>query len=132
MRRLASSSGLVALAAIGIIAGALTPLGTAGRVVGHGPTTITVTAKEFSFALSKKTVPVGTTVAFKVVNKGKISHNFSIAGKVTKMLSPGQTATLTVRFAKKGLVAYLCTLTGHAGAGMSHRTCRRRIIPLSI
>ena len=62
--------------------------------------------------------PVGSTVTFKVVNKGKISHNFAIAGKRTRMLRPGQSTTLTVKFAKKGQVAYVCTLTGHAGAGM--------------
>jgi uncharacterized cupredoxin-like copper-binding protein len=117
-RRLVSSSGLFALAAIGVIAGVLTPLGTASRSVAHKPTVITVTAKEFSFALSKRSVPVGTTVTFKVVNKGKITHNFFIAGKLTKMLSPGQSANLTVKFPKKGQFLYVCTLTGHANAGM--------------
>ncbi len=80
--------------------------------------TIVVVAKEFSFKLSKRSVPVGTTVIFKVVNKGKIAHNFSIGGKITKNLKPGQTARLTVKFAKKGLVAYRCTIFGHAAAGM--------------
>jgi plastocyanin len=117
-RRLVSSSGLFALAAVGIIAGLLTPLGTASRSVAHKPAVITVTAKEFSFALSKRSVPVGTTVTFKVVNKGKITHNFLIAGKLTKMLSPGQSANLTVKFPKKGQFLYVCTLTGHANAGM--------------
>jgi len=52
------------------------------------------------------------------VNRGKISHNFKIAGKVTPNLLPGKSATLTVKFTKKGHYAYLCTLPGHAGAGM--------------
>ncbi len=117
-RRLISISGLVALAAIGAVLGALAPMSSASSAKAQGPTTITVVAKEFSFTLSKRKVPVGTTVIFNVVNKGKISHDFQIAGKKTKILGPGQSAKVTVKFTKKGLVPYLCTLTGHAAAGM--------------
>jgi uncharacterized cupredoxin-like copper-binding protein len=72
--------------------------------------TIKVTATEFKFALSKRTVPKGTTVIFKVTNKGKIEHDFKVAGKKTKLLKPGQSATLKVVFSKKGKIAYLCTV----------------------
>jgi uncharacterized cupredoxin-like copper-binding protein len=118
MRRLFAISGLLALAAIGAAVGAFTPMSSASPASGRGPVTITVIAKEFSFRLSKRTVPVGTTVIFKVVNKGKISHNFAIAGKTTKLLSPGKSQSITVKFAKKGQIPFKCTLTGHAGAGM--------------
>jgi uncharacterized cupredoxin-like copper-binding protein len=80
-------------------------------------TKVTVTASEFKFVLSKRTVPVGTVI-FTVINKGKISHNFKIAGKVTKTLLPGKKQTLTIKFKKKGHYAYSCTLPGHAAAGM--------------
>ena len=43
--------------------------------------------------------------AFKVVNKGKVGHDFKIAGKKTKLIAAGKTATLTVKFAKKGRFA---------------------------
>jgi mono/diheme cytochrome c family protein len=118
MRRLGTALGLFALAAIGIIAGTLTPMSSASPAKAHGSVVITVVAKEFSFALSKQTVPVGTTVTFNVVNKGKISHNFLIAGKVTTMLKAGQSAKLVVKFATKGLFPYLGTVPGHAAAGM--------------
>ena len=55
---------------------------------------------------------------FTVINKGKISHDFKIGGKKTKSLAPGKRQILTVRFAKKGQYAFLCTLFGHAKAGM--------------
>jgi nitrite reductase (NO-forming) len=119
MRRLVSwPRVLVALAGVGIVAGVLLPAGSAK--VGHRQATvnITVTAREFSFTLSKRTVPVGSTVVFNVVNKGKITHNFAISGKKTKNLNPGQSAKLTVKFAKKGQIAYSCTLPGHAQLGM--------------
>jgi uncharacterized cupredoxin-like copper-binding protein len=83
-------------------------------------TAVTVTAgkpSEFRFTLSKKTVPHGT-VTFTVTNKGTIPHDFKIAGKKTKLLTPGSSAKLTVKFAKAGKYPYLCTVTGHAAAGM--------------
>ena len=79
-------------------------------------TKVTVAASEFKFALSKKTVRAGT-VTFVVTNKGKVGHDFKIAGKKTALLQPGKSATLKVTL-KKGKYAYLCTVPGHAAGGM--------------
>jgi len=82
--------------------------------------TITVTTAkpvEFRFTLSKKTAPLGT-VTFKVTNKGALPHDFKINGHKTKLLVPGQSQTLKITFKKKGSYPYLCTVTGHAAAGM--------------
>jgi uncharacterized cupredoxin-like copper-binding protein len=79
-------------------------------------TTVLVTAKEFKFTLSKRSVPKGV-VTFKVTNKGKLPHDFKISGKKTAMLKPGKTATLKVTLSK-GAKGYLCTVPGHAAAGM--------------
>jgi uncharacterized cupredoxin-like copper-binding protein len=83
-------------------------------------TTVNVTAgkpSEFRFTLSKKTAKHGA-VTFKVTNKGTLPHDFKIAGKKTKLLSPGQSQTLKVTLKKAGKYPYLCTVTGHAAAGM--------------
>jgi uncharacterized cupredoxin-like copper-binding protein len=80
--------------------------------------TIKVTASEWKFSLSRRSVPTGTTVYFKVTNKGKIGHNFRIAGKKTPILNPGKSATLTVKFGKKGKIAFDCSVPGHARLGM--------------
>ena len=79
-------------------------------------TTVTVTAKEFKFLLSTKTAKAGA-ITFKVVNKGKIAHDFKIAGKKTPLLQPGKSATLKVTL-KKGMWPYKCTVDAHASAGM--------------
>jgi uncharacterized cupredoxin-like copper-binding protein len=78
---------------------------------------VNVAASEFKFVLSKKTARRGVVV-FKVKNVGKISHDFEIKGRKTKMLSPGQSATLRVTFLRKGSYPYKCTVPGHAAAGM--------------
>ena len=80
------------------------------------PTTVTVTMKEFKFTLSRKTVPHGTVV-FKLVNKGTLGHDFKIAGKKSKLIGKGKTGKFTVTLTK-GKKAYLCTVPGHAAAGM--------------
>ena len=83
-------------------------------------TTVTVTAgkpSEFKFILSKKTIVKGVTT-FKVTNKGTFDHDFKIAGKKTVQLKAGKTATLKVTFKKAGKFPFLCTLEGHAAAGM--------------
>jgi uncharacterized cupredoxin-like copper-binding protein len=81
-------------------------------------TTVTVTegTPEFHIALKPASVKAGS-VTFKVTNKGSLPHDFKIGTKKTKLLSPGSSATLTVTL-KAGKVAYLCTVPGHAAAGM--------------
>jgi len=79
-------------------------------------TAVRVSATEFRFTLSRQSVPPGKVV-FTVRNGGKISHDFSIDGSTSAIVSPGKTTTLTVRLGK-GTFFYLCTLPGHAQAGM--------------
>jgi uncharacterized cupredoxin-like copper-binding protein len=109
MNRIALALG-VALAALVVAA----PI--AARPSATAATTVTVTMKEFKFTLSKKTVPHGT-VTFKLVNKGKLKHDFKIAGKKSKLISPGKSGKLIVTL-KKGKLPYTCTVAGHAAAGM--------------
>jgi uncharacterized cupredoxin-like copper-binding protein len=78
---------------------------------------VTVKASEFKFVLSKKTARRGLVV-FKVTNVGKISHDFSIKGRKTRLLKHGQSATLRVTFLRKGHYPYKCTVPGHAASGM--------------
>jgi uncharacterized cupredoxin-like copper-binding protein len=79
---------------------------------------VTVAASEYKFVLSAKTASKPGSVTFKITNKGHVSHNFSIDKKTSAMLSPGKSATLTVKFAKKGSYPYECTVPGHAALGM--------------
>ncbi len=71
---------------------------------------------EFRFTLSRKAVKAGV-ITFKVMNRGTLSHDFKIGGKVTKLLKPGKSAILKVKL-RKGKAKYLCTVPGHAAAGM--------------
>jgi uncharacterized cupredoxin-like copper-binding protein len=110
VRRL--SAALVVVAVL-IGAGASSVLAAKSHTAG---TTVKVTASEFKFVLSTKTAKAGS-VTFVVTNKGKLDHDFKIAGKKTPLLKPGKSAKLTVTL-KKGSNAYMCTVPGHAAAGM--------------
>ena len=79
-------------------------------------TTDRVSAREFSFRLATRSIRRPGRVTFTLANVG---HNFHILGKGTPTIQPGKTARLAVRFRKSGRFRYLCTVPGHAAAGMS-------------
>jgi uncharacterized cupredoxin-like copper-binding protein len=106
---------VVALAGVVVFAGAVAVPAFA-RTHAALTTRVTVTATEFKFKLSRASAPHGK-VSFKLVNKGSVAHNFKIAGHKTKLVDPGDSTTLTVTL-EKGSYKYLCTVAGHAAAGM--------------
>ena len=118
MSKFRKGSALVVLIALVALAAAVSAFG--GSAQQTATTTVAVTAgkpSEFRFTLSKKTILKGTGV-FKVTNKGKINHDFKIAGKKTPTVTAGKVSTLKVLFRKAGKYPYLCTLPGHAALGM--------------
>ena len=86
--------------------------------------------KEFAFTLSPKSAAHGV-ITFTITNGGNLPHDFqlcskpssspsatSCTGKKTALISPGASAKLTVSVLKAGTYQYLCTVPGHAAAGM--------------
>jgi hypothetical protein len=69
--------------------------GAAARPSSTRATTVHVTAKDFSFALSTKTVHHGPVI-FVIRNDGKASHDFTIAGHTSASIAYEKTARLTV------------------------------------
>jgi uncharacterized cupredoxin-like copper-binding protein len=94
-------------------------------------TTVSVTMTEFKFALSRRTMPVGTVV-FRLVNKGTVAHNFRIAGKRSALIAPGATGTLRVTFRRAGRYSFLCTVSGHAAAGQKGALTVSRSVSVTI
>lgn len=119
MRKLTISS-LSALVAVALASLALVQLASAGtdRPTAGATTTVTVKGGEFFFRLSTKSIARPGKVTFVFKNVGHILHDFKINGKKTPLISPGKTTRLIVAFKKKAKYGYLCTVPGHAAAGM--------------
>ena len=79
-------------------------------------TTVKVTLVEWKIVVTPKIVRRGNVV-FMVTNRGKLRHDFKIAGKKTPLLAPGKSAKFSVRFPKAGSYRFICTVPGHAAAG---------------
>jgi plastocyanin len=80
-------------------------------------TAVSVQAKNFSFVLSRTTVPHGT-ITFMITNLGPTSHDFSIAGHTSALVAPHRSTRLTVTLTKPGSYPYRCTVDDHAALGM--------------
>ena len=119
MKQLTMRSTL-GLAAVVVAALALVPLAAAhtDRQTHATATTIQVSGGEFFFKLSAKSIAKPGTVTFVFKNVGHVLHDFHISGKTTPMIQPGKSAKLAVTFKKAGKFSYLCTVPGHAAAGM--------------
>jgi uncharacterized cupredoxin-like copper-binding protein len=92
--------------------------GTAGSSASANGRSVQVKGGEFFFRLSTKTAAKPGKVTFVFKNIGHVQHNFKINGKQTPLIQPGKTVKLVVTFKKKGKYHYLCTVPGHAEAGM--------------
>lgn len=110
------SAGLVGVAAAALV---VTPAarGQEKRRPNRPTVAVRVVARDFSFVLSRKNVPLGA-VRFVVVNEGFAPHDFAIAGVKTRLLQHGERAVLQVTLGKSGGYAYRCTVPGHAEIGM--------------
>jgi plastocyanin len=108
---------ILAAAAIASAAVSTAAIATAGeRPTARSATTVNVSGKEYSFTLSRKSARHGS-ITFTFTNKGRLKHDFKIDGKTTRVLRKGKSQTITVRLSK-GTYKYLCTVKGHAAAGM--------------
>ena len=117
MRRVA-----ITLAVVSMSAGALAASGVlAAPKATDAAVTVNVTALDFKFKLSKLSVPKGSVVTFKVVNKGNTAHDFDFATLKggTPYLAKGKTAKFTITFKKAGSYRFVCTVPRHAQLGMA-------------
>ena len=110
---------VVVLAVVAAAVLAFAQLGSAGteRTTVVAPK-IGVQGGEFFFRLKQKSIAKPGKVTFAFKNVGHVAHDFRINGKTTPLLQPGKATTLAVSFKKKGRYTYLCTVPGHAAAGM--------------
>jgi len=108
-------TALVATAMLALRPAAARPAADASAIT--TATQVTVVMKEFRFILSTRSVRTGA-VTFRLVNRGHLAHDFKIAGKKSALVAPGKRGLLRVVFRRPGTYPYVCTVPGHAQAGM--------------
>jgi uncharacterized cupredoxin-like copper-binding protein/cytochrome c5 len=131
-KRRSSLLGIVALSCVGVVGAALGGFGTPAHAK-TGATIIKVkagTPSELAYTISKFSLIKPGVVTFQVTNAGTVPHDFKVCttavtsaknscvGKGTKQIQPGKSATLTLTLKKAGKYEFLCSITGHAAAGM--------------
>src|SRR3954447_9349350 len=110
---------LLAFGALGVAASANSKSNDAKKVAavgGSGGAKVTLT--EFKIDPSMISAAVGGTIS--VTNGGTVAHDFAVQNTNlrTKMLNPGESATLTLTGLKKGNYTAICEVPGHADSGM--------------
>ena len=138
-RRLRSRTATLAcgLAAAAGLAGTLEAGPAAPAPQGRSAARVTVVSviagkpSELRFKLSRLSLLPAGKIVFKVTNAGVAFHDFKLCtaptataarnacvGRSTRILKHGQAATLAVTLTRKGTYEFLCTVAGHAAAGM--------------
>ena len=113
---------LVLAPAIVLLAGCGGGSNTASKPSGNVMRTIQISEKEYSLTPGTVTLSKPGTYAFKVTNKGTITHALEVEGngveEKTGDIQAGSSATLNVTFTKEGSYEIYCPVDGHKAQGM--------------
>lgn len=84
-----------------------------------GAPTIEVEATEFAFQPDRLVIDAGGTVNLTLVNRGGLVHDLTIPELgIHLVATPGETTTTGLEVSKAGEYRMVCTVPGHAEAGM--------------
>ena len=85
----------------------------------EGAISVTVTTDNLSFSPASLTTTLGQALNVTVRNTDEIVHDMTIpAFGVHAVVQPGQSVTFGIRPTSAGTYPFLCTVAGHAQAGM--------------
>lgn len=85
----------------------------------EGATEVHVQATEMAFTPAELVLAAGETVNVTVTNDGQLFHDFVLEGAGVHLnLGAGEQATAALTLNEPGTYEAICTVTGHAGAGM--------------
>lgn len=115
---------VVLVVAIGLLAIGASLLGRIGG--DSGSTVVEVTLEDLRFVPNRLDVRAGVTTTLRLTNRGSERHDLNFPSLhmpglegVESILEPGETRTVTLRFDRPGTHPFICTLPGHAAAGMT-------------
>jgi plastocyanin len=85
-----------------------------------------IVLEDFRFTPNRIDARVGVPLTVQLTNRGTERHDLNFEslhmpglGGVEAILQPGETRTITLTFDQPGTHTFICTLPGHAAAGMT-------------
>lgn len=125
-------AGLVALGLALLLAVSLGILG-GGREGNDSSTSVEIIMEDLRFTPNQLSVKAGVPLMVRLVNRGLERHDLNFPSLhmpglegVESILAPGETRTVTLQFDQPGEHTFICTLPGHAAAGMTGAVIVRR------
>lgn len=111
------------LLALSVVAISIAMRGTGGR---NSPTSAEVVLEDFRFTPNQLNATVGVPMTVRLTNRGTERHDLNFQSLhmpglrgVESILEPGETRTITLQFEEPGTHTFICSLPGHAAAGMT-------------
>jgi len=91
-----------------------------------GPKSVEIMMTEMRFSPNRIDARAGQSVLVTIVNRGSERHDLAFPSigmpdlrGVETLTMPGQSSRLTISFDAPGTYLFLCTIPGHAAAGMT-------------
>jgi plastocyanin len=106
--------------------GLVVATGTGGGLSDGDGRSAEIVLEDLRFIPNRLDAKVGVPLTVRLTNAGTERHDLNfeslhmpgLAG-VESILEPGETRTITLRFDTPGVHTFICTLPGHAAAGMT-------------
>lgn len=107
-----------------VVAAALASAGCQSQP--NGPGSAAIALEDFHFTPSRIVAKVGVPLTVRLTNRGTERHDLNFGSLhmpglegVEAILEPGETRTITLTFDAPGTHTFICSLPGHAAAGMT-------------
>lgn len=120
--KLLAGAAVTAALVIGLIAIASAPRESAES----SRRTMTVILEDLRFVPNRMDVKVGVPATLVLTNRGSERHDLNFPSLhmpgllgVEAILEPGESRSITLTFDEPGTHTFICTLPGHAAAGMT-------------
>jgi Cu+-exporting ATPase len=112
----ASFLAVVALLAAGVVAGVM----AADRAISADAVHVDLVTRDYRFSETTIHVPAGEFVVLTLTNDDPVFHDWTVEGIANVGIGarPGQVSTIRFRIDQPGSYPYLCTMDGHAEAGL--------------
>ena len=115
----------LAVLAVGVVV--VVAIGNAARGGdGNASGVVDLVMEDLRFSPNQVNAAVGVPVSVRVTNRGTERHDLSFPSLhmpglegIETILAPGETRTFTLQFDQPGTHTFICSLPGHAAAGMT-------------